>query len=93
MHLNSTPLVSPHAPVASPSGSAPPNSDSSAATLLSDRARSTLLFDAHMHEFTFMNTKRSRLLIDEAWRRSEGGHQFVDPDRILDEWEWDLNWA
>lgn len=59
----------------------------------SDRSRSTALFDAHMHEFTFMNTKRSRALIDEAWLRSEGGRKFVDPDAILDEWKWDLNWA
>ncbi|GEM10388.1 C6 transcription factor [Rhodotorula toruloides] len=47
MHLNSTPLVSPH-------------------SSLTDRARSTRLFDRHMDEFTFMNTKRSRALIDEA---------------------------
>lgn len=33
---------------------------------LTDRARSTRLFDRHMDEFTFMNTKRSRALIDEA---------------------------
>ncbi|GAA5993511.1 hypothetical protein JCM10908_000625 [Rhodotorula pacifica] len=101
MHLNSTPLVSPHAPFAA-APSSPPNTSTSATGTttatsasqhLSDRQRSTLLFDAHMHEFTFMNTKRSRLLIDEAWRRSEGGGRFVDPDRILDEWEWDLNWA
>ncbi|GAA5879998.1 hypothetical protein JCM3774_005471 [Rhodotorula dairenensis] len=93
MHLNSTPLISPHAPTSTTLGPAPPSPSMNTATPLSDRARSTLLFDAHMHEFTFMNTKRSRLLIDEAWRRSEGGHKFVDPDRILDEWEWDLNWA
>ncbi|BGO91363.1 hypothetical protein NBRC10512v2_003633 [Rhodotorula toruloides] len=74
MHLNSTPLVSPH-------------------SSLTDRARSTRLFDRHMDEFTFMNTKRSRALIDEAWRRSEDGRKFVDPDSILEEWGWHLNWA
>ncbi|BGP57310.1 hypothetical protein JCM8202v2_004950 [Rhodotorula sphaerocarpa] len=118
MHLNSTPLVSPHStgqsprpPTASTSASSaaasvPGPSDAPAAAAAaaggrsnsmipphSDRARSTALFDAHMHEFTFMNTKRSRALIDEAWRRSEGGRRFVDPDEILGEWRWDLNWA
>ncbi|POY72130.1 hypothetical protein BMF94_4862 [Rhodotorula taiwanensis] len=113
MHLNSTPLISPHhhaaAAVAAPSSSStsspaasasgdPPRAASATSTnamipAYSDRSRSTALFDAHMHEFTFMNTKRSRALIDEAWLRSEGGRKFVDPDAILDEWKWDLNWA
>ncbi|GAA5891846.1 hypothetical protein JCM5296_003248 [Sporobolomyces johnsonii] len=74
VHLNSTPLLSPHAE-------------------LTDRQRSTWLFDKHEEEFTFLNTKRSRALIDEAWRRSSDGKVFVDPDGILEEWKWDLNFA
>ncbi|GAA6006614.1 uncharacterized protein JCM10292_006008 [Rhodotorula paludigena] len=69
MHLNSTPLVCPHAAI-------------------SDRERSTRLFDAHMREFTFENTKRSRALIDEAWKRSLDGRAYVDTDEILEEWGW-----
>ncbi|GAA5929268.1 hypothetical protein JCM1841_004761 [Sporobolomyces salmonicolor] len=74
VHLNSTPLLSPHAE-------------------LTDRQRSTRLFDKHEEEFTFLNTKRSRALIGEAWRRSSDGKVFVDPDSILEEWKWDLNFA
>ncbi|GAA5885177.1 hypothetical protein JCM16303_005887 [Sporobolomyces ruberrimus] len=74
MHLNSTPLTSPH-------------------SQLNDRQRSTRVFDHHMEAFTFLNTKRSRALIDEAWRRSNDGRLFVDPDAILEEWKWDLNFA
>ncbi|GAA6061203.1 hypothetical protein JCM10212_001524 [Sporobolomyces blumeae] len=74
MHLNSTPLSSPHSP-------------------LTDRQRSTRVFDAHMESFTFLNTKRSRALIAEAWRRSDEGRLFVDPDEIMRSWGWHLNFA
>ncbi|GAA5897074.1 Zn(II)2Cys6 transcription factor [Sporobolomyces salmoneus] len=74
MHLNSTPLTSPH-------------------SQLNDRQRSARVFDHHMQAFAFLNTKRSRALVDEAWRRSEDGKLFVDPDAILEEWKWSLNWA
>ncbi|GAA6042681.1 hypothetical protein JCM8097_003743 [Rhodosporidiobolus ruineniae] len=76
MHLNSTPLVSPHSPSAA-----------------SDRARSTALFDKQMAEFSFMNTRRSRELSEEVWRRSADGKAFVDPDDVLAEWGWHLNYA
>ncbi|GAA6014335.1 hypothetical protein JCM11491_005045 [Sporobolomyces phaffii] len=74
MHLNSTPLVSPHSE-------------------LDDRQRSARVFDHHMEAFAFLNTKRSRALIDEAWRRSNDGRLFVNPDDILSEWGWHLNFA
>ncbi|BGP18708.1 hypothetical protein JCM10213v2_006774, partial [Rhodosporidiobolus nylandii] len=74
MHLNSTPLISPHASV-------------------DDRERSTRLFDAHMKEFSFLNTRRSRELVAEVWKRSTAGRSFVDPDDILHEWAWELNYA
>ncbi|GAA5938710.1 Zn(II)2Cys6 transcription factor [Sporobolomyces koalae] len=60
---------------------------------LDDRQRSTKVFDYHMEAFTFLNTNRSRKLIDEAWRRSRDGRIYVDPDAILEEWGWDLNFA
>ncbi|GAA5917263.1 hypothetical protein JCM6882_009265 [Rhodosporidiobolus microsporus] len=59
----------------------------------SDRARSIRLFDTQMNQFKFLNTNRSRQLIEEAWRRSNDGRIFVDPDHILAEWKWDLNLA
>ncbi|GAA5951986.1 hypothetical protein JCM3765_005160 [Sporobolomyces pararoseus] len=74
LHLNSTPLTSPHSE-------------------LNDRQRSARVFDHHMEAFAFLNTKRSRALVDEAWRRSNDGRLFVDPDAILEEWKWSLNWA
>ncbi|GAA5823960.1 hypothetical protein JCM11251_003359 [Rhodosporidiobolus azoricus] len=59
----------------------------------SDRDRSSRLFDAQMAQFRFLNTRKSRQLVEEAWRRSDDGRCFVDPDDILAEWKWDLNLA
>ncbi|GAA5913483.1 hypothetical protein JCM8208_005193 [Rhodotorula glutinis] len=75
MHLNSTPLRSPHA-------------------VSTDRERSTRMFDVHQEQLGYFgNTKRSRTLLDEAWRRSLEGRVFVDHDSILAEWDWELNFA
>ena len=75
MHLNSTPLRSPHASS-------------------TDRERSTRMFDVHQEQLGYFgNTKRSRTLLDEAWRRSLEGRLFVDTDGILAEWGWELNFA
>jgi hypothetical protein len=55
LQLNSTPLVSP--------------SSKSGPSIFSDRQRSSAAFDAHMQQFSFLNTKRSRALIAEVWER------------------------
>ncbi|KPV73479.1 uncharacterized protein RHOBADRAFT_54699 [Rhodotorula graminis WP1] len=59
-----------------------------------DRERSTRMFDVHQEQLGYFgNTKRSRTLLDEAWRRSLDGRVFVDHDSILAEWGWELNFA
>ncbi|GAA5842195.1 hypothetical protein JCM9279_002816 [Rhodotorula babjevae] len=59
-----------------------------------DRERSTRMFDVHQQQLGYFgNTKRSRTLLDEAWRRSLEGRLFVDTEVILAEWGWELNFA
>ncbi|GAA6022785.1 hypothetical protein JCM10207_000416 [Rhodosporidiobolus poonsookiae] len=58
-----------------------------------DQDRANRLFEAHISEFAFLNTKRSKELVAEVWRRSNHGKAFIDPDAILAEWQWDLNFA
>jgi len=61
---------------------------------LSDRERSTRMFDIHQEQLGYFgNTRRSRSLIQEAWRRSLDGKAFVNTDEVLAEWGWEINYA
>jgi transcriptional activator protein UGA3 len=41
-------------------------------------------------ELAFGNTKRSRVVVHEIWKRNQGGKVFIDWLDIIKEWDWQL---